>query len=110
MQREGEPAWWTPPDHPVVLASAAAAEDVTGQSATFSVSMAGTVPMYQVCAARRVPVTSLGAARDDCDAHAPDENVRIEDLALATRITGRFLDRFARLPEVPRVAYEDAPA
>ena len=76
VQREGEPAWWTPPDHPVVLASAAAAEDVTGQSATFSVSMAGTVPMYQVCAARRVPVTSLGAARDDCDAHAPDENVR----------------------------------
>jgi acetylornithine deacetylase/succinyl-diaminopimelate desuccinylase-like protein len=102
-KREGEPAWWTPPDHPVVLASAAAAEDVTGQPATFSVSMPGTVPMSQVCATHRVPVTSLGAGRDDCDAHAPDENVRIEDLATATRITGRFLDRFARLPEVPKV-------
>ncbi len=50
-----------------------------------------------------MPITSLGAARDDCDAHAPDENIRIEDLATATRITGRFLDRFARLPEVPKV-------
>ena len=27
----------------------------------------------------------------------------IDDLATATRITGRFLDRFARLPDVPRV-------
>ena len=50
-----------------------------------------------------MPLTTLGAGRDDCDAHAPNENVRIEDLATATRITGRFLDRFARLPEVPRV-------
>ena len=102
-QLEGEPPWWTPPDHPVVLAAGGAAEDVTGQSATYSVSMAGTVPMYQVCAAHRVPCTTLGAARDDCDAHAPDENIRIEDLATATRITGRFLDRFATLPEVPKV-------
>jgi acetylornithine deacetylase/succinyl-diaminopimelate desuccinylase-like protein len=103
VEREGEPAWWTPTDHPIVLASAAAAEAVTGQEATFGVSMAGTVPMFQVCAPFRVPITSLGAARDDCAAHAPDENVRIDDLATATRITGRFLDRFARLPDVPRV-------
>ena len=103
VQREGEPAWWSPVDHPVVLASGAAAEDVTGQSPGYSVSMAGTVPMFQVCARDRVPLTTLGAARDDCDAHAPNENVRIDDLALATRITGRFLDRFARLPVVPRV-------
>ena len=65
--------------------------------------MAGTVPMHQVCARHRVPATSLGAGRADCQAHAPDENIRIEDLATATRITGRFLDAFARLPEVPRV-------
>lgn len=28
---------------------------------------------------------------------------RIEDLGIAARITGRFLDRFARLAEIPRV-------
>jgi acetylornithine deacetylase/succinyl-diaminopimelate desuccinylase-like protein len=86
-----------------VLAAGAASEDVTGQPPDYYVSMPGTVPMFQVCAENGVPVTSLGAARDDCDAHAPDENIRIGDLAIATRITGRFLDRLARLPEVPRV-------
>src|SRR6185369_16852247 len=30
-EREGEPAWWSPVDHPVVIASGAAAEAVTGQ-------------------------------------------------------------------------------
>ena len=50
-----------------------------------------------------MPCTTLGAGRDDCDAHAPDENIRIEDLATATRMTARFLDRFAALPEVPKV-------
>jgi acetylornithine deacetylase/succinyl-diaminopimelate desuccinylase-like protein len=102
-QREGEPAWWTPTDHPLVLAAGAASEDVTGQSPSYIVSMPGTVPMFQVCAANGVPVTSLGCARDDCDAHAPNENIRIEDLATATRITARFLDRFAALPDVPRI-------
>jgi acetylornithine deacetylase/succinyl-diaminopimelate desuccinylase-like protein len=103
VAREGEPAWWTPTDHPLVVAAGSAAQDVTGQAPDYYVSMAGTVPMFQVCAQHRVPVTTLGAARDDCDAHAPDENIRIGDLALATRITGRFLARFAALPEVPRV-------
>lgn len=103
VEREGEPAWWSPVDHPVVVAAGAAAEAVTGQSPSYSVSMSGTVPMHQVCAQYRVPLTSLGAGRDDCDAHAPNENIRIEDLATATRITGRFLDRFAALAEVPRV-------
>jgi len=100
---EGERAWWTPPDHVVVTAAARASEAITGLEASIGISMAGTVPMYQICAAHRVPATSLGAGRDDCRAHAPDENIRVDDLATATRITTRFLDAFSRLPEVPRV-------
>ncbi len=103
VMREGEPAWWTPPDHAVVTTAARVSEEVTGLEANVGISMAGTVPMYQVCARHRVPATSLGTGRADCRAHAPDENIRIEDLAAAARITGRFLDAFARLPEVPRV-------
>jgi acetylornithine deacetylase/succinyl-diaminopimelate desuccinylase-like protein len=101
--REGEPAWWTPPDHVVVLTAAAVSADVAGQETSIGVSMAGTVPMFQVCAPRRVPCVSLGAGRADCRAHAPDENIRIDDLAAATRMMGRFLDAFAQLPEVPPV-------
>ncbi|MEO5966290.1 MAG: M20/M25/M40 family metallo-hydrolase, partial [Candidatus Limnocylindrales bacterium] len=100
---EGEPAWWTPPGHPLVQAAAAVSSEVARMDATIGVSFAGTVPMHQVCAQYRVPATTLGAGRADCRAHAPDENIRIDDLVAATRMMGRFIDAFARLPEVPRV-------
>ncbi len=103
VSREGEPAWWTPPDHVVVMTAARVSSEVTGLEATIGVSMAGTVPMAQVCERHRVPCVSLGAGRADCRAHAPDENIRIEDLATATRMMGRFIAAFAALPEVPKV-------
>jgi acetylornithine deacetylase/succinyl-diaminopimelate desuccinylase-like protein len=102
--RESEPAWWTPPTHPVVQAAAAVSSEVAGMAASVGVSFPGTVPMYQVCAAHGVPATTLGAGRADCRAHAPDENIRIDDLVAATKMMGRFLDAFARLPEVPPVS------
>lgn len=102
-EREGEPAWWTPPDHVVVALAAKVSSEVAGLEATLGVSMAGTVPMAQVCARHRVPCTTLGAGRADCRAHAPDENIRLDDLAAAARMTGRFIDGLSRLPVVPRV-------
>jgi acetylornithine deacetylase/succinyl-diaminopimelate desuccinylase-like protein len=90
-------AYWTRPDHPILDAAARASETVTGQPAIRAVAMSGTVPMWQVCGRDDVPQTSLGAGRDDCRAHAPDENIRLEDLATATRITARFFDAFAEL-------------
>jgi acetylornithine deacetylase/succinyl-diaminopimelate desuccinylase-like protein len=103
VPEEWERAWWTPPQHPLIDAAARVSEAVVGRPTTRYVGTPGTVPMYQVCAVHRVPATTLGAARDDCHAHAPDENVRIDDLATATRITARFLDAFADLPAVPPV-------
>jgi acetylornithine deacetylase/succinyl-diaminopimelate desuccinylase-like protein len=100
---EGEPAWWTPPDHPLVMLAARVSGEVTGKPCNLAVSMPGTVPMHQVCARHRVPATTLGAGRADANLHAPDENIRIEDLVAATRMMGRFVDAFARLPEVPKV-------
>ncbi|HEU0243911.1 MAG TPA: M20/M25/M40 family metallo-hydrolase, partial [Candidatus Limnocylindrales bacterium] len=100
---ESEPAWWTPPSHPVVQTAAAVSAEVAGMPASIGVSFPGTVPMHQVCARYRVPATTLGAGRADCRAHAPDENIRIDDLVAATKMMGRFLDAFARLPEVPPV-------
>ena len=73
-------AWWTPPNHPVVTTAARVSEEVTGQALQHRVSMPGTVPMYQVCARHRVPATTMGAGRADANLHAPDENIRIEDL------------------------------
>jgi acetylornithine deacetylase/succinyl-diaminopimelate desuccinylase-like protein len=90
-------AYWTPSDHPILDAAARVSSEVTGQPPERAVAFAGTVPMWQVCGRDGVPQTTLGAARDDCRAHAPDENIRIGDLATATRITARFFDAFAAL-------------
>ncbi len=84
-------------DHPLVGAVARASEAVTGKSALISPSLAGTVPMYEVCAQHNVPTVTLGAGRIDCMAHAPDENYRLDDAATAARITARFLREFAAL-------------
>jgi acetylornithine deacetylase/succinyl-diaminopimelate desuccinylase-like protein len=101
---EAEPAWWTPPSHPVVRAAADVSSEVARVQASVGVAFPGTVPMYQVCAQHRVPATTLGAGRADCRAHAPDENIRIDDLVAATKMMGRFMARFADLPEVPPVS------
>jgi acetylornithine deacetylase/succinyl-diaminopimelate desuccinylase-like protein len=90
-------AYWTPADHPILEAATRVSEEVTGKPAIRGVAFSGTVPMWQVCGRDGVPQTTLGAGRDDCKAHAPDENIRIEDLETATRICARFLDAFADL-------------
>ena len=95
-------AYWTPADHPILGAATRVSEAVTGKPAIRGVAFPGTVPMWQVCGRDGVPQTTLGAGRDDCRAHAPDENIRLEDLATATRITARFFDAFAELAGRPR--------
>ena len=90
-----EPAYWSDIEDPIVDAAAAASEAVFGQGAVRFVAMSGIVPMYQVCARDGVPMTSLGGATEDCRAHAPDENYRLDMAARAAEVTARFLDRFA---------------
>ena len=94
-KREGEPAWWTPPDHPVVTTAADVATEVAGLAATIGVSMAATVPMAQVCARHRVPCTTLGTGRADCRAHAPDENIRLDDYFEGIHFIRRLIEAFA---------------
>jgi acetylornithine deacetylase/succinyl-diaminopimelate desuccinylase-like protein len=89
--------WWTPMDDPLVLAAVRASEAVTGKSSLVSPSMGGTAPMHEVCAEYDVPCVTLGSARTDCMAHAPDENFRIADAAIGAKITARFLEEFAKL-------------
>jgi acetylornithine deacetylase/succinyl-diaminopimelate desuccinylase-like protein len=74
-----------------------ASEAVTATSSIVTLSMPGTTPMYRVCAQHGVPNVTLGAARDDCRAHAPDENIRLDDLKSATRISARFFHEFAAI-------------
>ncbi len=94
---QGERAYWTRSDDPILDAAAVVSEAIFGQPATRYVSMPGTAPMWQVCGRHGVPATTLGGGTWDCHAHAPDENVRLDYAAHAARITARFLDAFAAI-------------
>ncbi len=94
---EGEPAYWTRADDPMLDAATRVSEAVFGQRSIRYVSMPGVAPMWQVCGRDRIPMTSLGGGTADCRAHAPDENVRLDYAAKAVEVTARFLDEFAAL-------------
>ena len=97
IAEQGERAYWTEAEDPILDAAARASEAIFGAPSVRYVSMPGTAPMWQVCGRDRVPSTSLGGGTWDCHAHAPDENVRLDYAADAARITARFLDEFAAL-------------
>ncbi len=97
VAEEGELAYWTPADHPLLAAAGRVSEAVFGKPAVHYVSTPGVAPMWQVCGRDHVPMTSLGSASVDTRAHAPDENVRLDLAGQATRLMARFLDEFAAL-------------
>jgi acetylornithine deacetylase/succinyl-diaminopimelate desuccinylase-like protein len=97
VDQEGEPAYWTRADDPMLDAAARVSEAVFGLPSVRYVSMPGVAPMWQVCGRDRIPMTSLGGGTADCRAHAPDENVRLDYAAKAVEVSARFLDEFAAL-------------
>ena len=97
VAEEGERAYWTRADHPLLAAASRVSEAVFGKPAVRYVSTPGVAPMGQVCGRDLVPMTSLGCATVDTRAHAPDENVRLDLAAQAARLMARFVDEFAAL-------------
>lgn len=96
-QVEMERAYWTTPDDPLLDAAARASEAVFSKPAVRRLSVPGAAPMWQVCGRDRVRMTSLGGGHDDCRAHAPDENYRLDYAGAAAVVTARFLDEFAAI-------------
>ena len=94
---EQERAYWTTPDDPLLDAAARVSEAVFGRPAKRRLSAPGTAPMWQVCGRDTIRMTSLGGGHDDCRAHAPDENYRLDYAAKAAQVTARFLDEFAAI-------------
>ncbi len=94
---QGERAYWSKADDPILDAAARVSEAVFESPSVRYVSMPGTAPMWQVCGRDAVPTTTLGGGSADCRAHAPNENVRLDYAAKAAQLTARFLDEFARI-------------
>lgn len=94
----GERPYWSDLSDPFVDAAADAVEAAFGRPSVRIPSISGTAPMYQVCAAHRVPMAFIGAADLHGNAHAPDESFSIATGARAALAFLRLLDTFSRLP------------
>jgi acetylornithine deacetylase/succinyl-diaminopimelate desuccinylase-like protein len=93
-----ERPYWSDLTDPLMDAAADALEATFGKPAVRIQSMAGTAPMYQVCAAHRLPMAFIGGADLHGNAHAPDESFDMATGARAAVAFLRLLDSFSRLP------------
>lgn len=80
----------------VVQAMVAASRETYGDEPIIYPTMAGTGPMYPLCAAFGTSVTSgCGTGYQGTRVHAPDENIRMDDYWTAMRCMGAFMRHFA---------------
>lgn len=89
---DGEPAARTDPDAPFVQLVADAAAAVYSRSPVIAPTMTGAGPMAAFTKTLGLPVTTSGCSNPDSRAHAPDENIRLEDYRLAILHAVAILD------------------
>jgi acetylornithine deacetylase/succinyl-diaminopimelate desuccinylase-like protein len=88
----GQRAWRTPLSDPFVSLVAKAARDVYGLEPVVSPTMTGSGPMYPFGAYLGVPIASSGASNPDSRAHAPNENIKVEDFVLAAKHVAAIME------------------
>ncbi len=95
-----EPAG-TPIEHPFVQRVARIAEEVTGERASITARIGGTLPIV-ASLQRHLGVPGLAAPDNPtyfgARAHAPNEHVRLEDLGHAVRFTHALLETLGDIP------------
>lgn len=82
-------------DDPVVRAAKAAAEAAFGTEALLVPTSGGTSPMWQVCSKRKLANVTLGMGHPGSGAHAPNENILLENYWRALRATVDLYGRYA---------------
>lgn len=83
------------PDDPFVLLTNQAARDVYGVEPVVEPLIGGSGPNYPFIHVLGLPLVSAGIGYPDGRAHAPNENIRINDFINGTRHTSRIVTRFA---------------
>jgi acetylornithine deacetylase/succinyl-diaminopimelate desuccinylase-like protein len=72
-----------------------AVRDVTGREVVLMPTSAGTGPMHELGHPLGLPILSLGAGYWGCNAHAPDEHIRVADFQETVAMLAHLLQRFA---------------
>jgi acetylornithine deacetylase/succinyl-diaminopimelate desuccinylase-like protein len=95
IAREGTRPYRGRMDDPVVRAAQAAAEETFGKPALLIPSSGGTSPMWQVCGKRSLANVTLGMGHPNSGAHAPNENILLDNYFKAIRATVALYGRYA---------------
>jgi acetylornithine deacetylase/succinyl-diaminopimelate desuccinylase-like protein len=82
-------------DDPIVRAAKGAAESAFGKEALVVPTSGGTSPMWQVCAKRGLANVTLGMGHPGSGAHAPNENIVLDNYWRALRATVDLYGRYA---------------
>ncbi len=88
----GERAWRTPMNDPFVRLVSDAAREVYGLEPVISPTSTGSGPIYPFGAYLGVPVASSGASNPDSRAHAPNENIKVEDFMMAAKHVATIME------------------
>lgn len=81
---------------PIAKVVAETFEDVYGQVPAIYPTNAGSGPWYQLCDALGIDACTAGVGHGRSQAHAPDENIFVEDFILGIKHIAAIMDRFAR--------------
>jgi len=95
IAREGTMPYRGRIDDPLVRAAQAVAEETFGQKALLIPSSGGTSPMHQVCGKRKLANVTLGMGHPNSGAHAPNENILLDNYWKALRATVALYGRYA---------------
>jgi acetylornithine deacetylase/succinyl-diaminopimelate desuccinylase-like protein len=91
----GEPPARTAPDDPFLQIVTDTAEEIYGVPMLVTPMSGGSGPNYPFVKLLKVPVATAGIGHEDTRAHAPNENIIIDNLVAGIRHTTRIM---ARLP------------
>ncbi|HEX9268973.1 MAG TPA: M20/M25/M40 family metallo-hydrolase [Candidatus Limnocylindria bacterium] len=95
IAKEGEHPYRGRIDDPLVRAAKAVAEEAFGKEALLIPSSGGTSPMWVVCGKRRLANVTLGMGHPGSAAHAPNENILLDNYWKALRATVALFGRYA---------------
>lgn len=92
----GKPPYRTDPADPLVKSVISCAEAVYGCYPAVYRNMSGTTSMYDFCTAIGAPAVLVGVANEDSRAHAPNENIFVEDYISGIKLIAAVLGEYAR--------------
>lgn len=84
----------SPMDSEIVKAVMEAAKEVYGQEPVIDPISPGSGPSYLLCDKFGIPMAGAGVGYSQSNAHAPNENIRLDDFIQGIKHVAHILDRF----------------